>query len=100
MRLITCFCVTTAVAVCLTACVTTPVPGADKVRITKNPSDVANCTAVGNIKVPTNPSSGTVDIANAETEFRNQTVGLGGNTGFVSYGLLGAPAEGVAYRCP
>jgi hypothetical protein len=55
---------------------------------------------VGNIKVPTNPSTGTVDIANAATEFRNQTIGLGGNTGFVTYGLGSTPAEGVAYRCP
>jgi hypothetical protein len=100
MRFPSSFLVTAAVAVFFTACTTTPVPGADKVRITKSPSDVANCTAVGNIKVPTNPSSGTVDIANAETEFRNQTIGFGGNTGFVSSGLLGAPAEGVAYRCP
>jgi hypothetical protein len=83
----------------LTACVT-PAPGADKVRITKSPSDVAACTAVGNITVPTNPSTGTVDIANAATEFRNQTVGLGGNTGLVTYGLVRAPAQGVAYRCP
>ena|SRR5215468_7765614 len=99
MRLICSVSVTTVAAVWLTACVT-PAPGADKVRITKNPSDVAACTSVGNIRVPTNPSTGTVDIANAATEFRNQTIGLGGNTGLVTYGLEGAPAQGVAYRCP
>jgi hypothetical protein len=101
MCLISSFSVPAVVTLWLTACATTtPVPGADKVRITKNPSDVTTCTAVGNIKVPINPSTGTVDIANAATEFRNQTIGLGGNTGFVTYGLESAPAEGVAYRCP
>ena len=98
MRIISSFTVSAAVALWLTACVT-PAPGADKVRITKNPSDVSTCTAVGNIKVPTD-SNGNVDIANAATEFRNQTVGLGGNTGLVTYGLVGAPGQGVAYRCP
>jgi hypothetical protein len=82
----------------LPACVSLA-PGADKVRITKDASDVSTCTAVGNIKVPRN-SQGNVDIANAEAQFRNQTVGLGGNTGFVTYGPLGVPVEGVAYRCP
>ena len=101
MRLVSGFSVSAAVAIGLTACATvTPAPGADKVRVTKNASDVAACTAVGNIKVPLNPSTGTVDIANAATEFRNQTIGLGGNTGFVTYGLESTPAEGVAYRCP
>jgi hypothetical protein len=99
MRLISGVSVTAVAALSLTACVT-PAPGADKVRVTNNPSDVAACTAVGNIKVPTNSSTGTVDIANAATEFRNQTVGLGGNTGLVTYALVGVPAEGVAYRCP
>lgn len=74
-------------------------PGSDKVRLTKNATDVSTCTAVGNVKVPTGPN-GNVDIANAATEFRNQVIGLGGNTGLVTYGLIGAPAQGIAYRCP
>jgi hypothetical protein len=82
----------------MTACVSLA-PGADKVRITKNPSDVANCSAVGNIKVP-GEASGQLDIATAGTEFRNQTVGVGGNTAFVTSSTLGIPVEGVAYRCP
>lgn len=90
--------VASALACMLAACVSLA-PGAYKVRITKNSSDVSKCTAVGNIKVPRD-SQGNVDIANAETEFRNQIVGLGGNTGFVTYGPLGVPVEGVAYRCP
>jgi hypothetical protein len=27
-------------------------------------------------------------------------VGLGGNVGLVTEGLLGVPAAGIAYRCP
>jgi hypothetical protein len=75
-----------------------PAPGADQVRITKVASDVANCTAVGNIKVPRN-ADGNVDIANAGVEFRNQTIGLGGNTAFETAAPLGVPVEGIAYRC-
>jgi hypothetical protein len=74
-------------------------PGADKVRITKVASDVSSCTAVGNIKVPRG-ADGNVDIANADAEFRNQTVGLGGNTAFATAAPLGVPVEGIAYRCP
>ena len=80
--------------VLLTACVSL-VPGADKVSITKDPSDVANCSAVGNIEVP-----GQVDIATADTVFRNQVIGLGGNAAFITVSALGVPIEGVAYRCP
>jgi hypothetical protein len=93
-RMISVACVLTSMAACVTLA-----PGADKVRITKVPSDVSNCTAVGNIKVP-GGADGNVDIANAEAEFRNQTVGLGGNTGFETAAPLGVPVEGVAYRCP
>ena len=87
-----------AAALSLAACVSLA-PGADKVRLTKNASDVSSCSAVGNVKVPV-ASTGTVDIANASTQFRNQVVGLGGNTGFVTYGPVDVPSEGVAYRCP
>ena len=90
--------VASALATVLSACVSLA-PGADKVRITNNAADVSRCAAVGNIKVPTD-SDGDVDIANAAREFRNQTVGLGGNIGFVTYGFIGAPVRGVAYRCP
>lgn len=74
-------------------------PGADKIRVTKVASDVSSCTAVGNIKVPRG-ADGNVDIANADAEFRNQTVGLGGNTAFATAAPLGVPVEGIAYRCP
>jgi hypothetical protein len=82
----------------LVACIT-PAPGADKVRITKDASDVSACTAVGNVNtlgVPQGPSQ----IADSSTELRNQAVGLGGNVVFVTAATLGVPDQGVAYRCP
>jgi hypothetical protein len=84
-----------ATAILLAACVSLA-PGADKVHVTSNRADVANCSAVGNIKVG-HDAQGQVDIANADAEMRNQTIGLGGNTAFVTSDLLG---EGIAYRCP
>jgi hypothetical protein len=81
-----------------TACVTLA-PGADQVRLTTSPGDMATCKPAGTIRVPRGPN-GTVDIANAQRQFRNQVVGLGGNAGLVTSGLLGAPSEGVAYQCP
>lgn len=77
----------------------TSAPGADKIKVTSNSADVAACTAAGNIKVPKN-SNGLVDMATAETEFRNQAVGLGANAALVTVGPLGVPVEGIAYRCP
>jgi hypothetical protein len=89
-----------AVLMLLADCTTVaPAPGADKVRVTDKPADVTGCTPVGNIHVPKN-ANGLVDAASAGTQFRNEVVGLGGNAGFVTYGLLSAPVEGVAYRCP
>jgi hypothetical protein len=45
-------------------------------------------SAVGNIKVPRD-AQGKIDIANADAEFRNQTIGFGGNTAFVTSAPLG-----------
>ena len=75
-----------------------PAPGADKIKITRNPSDVAKCKAVGNITVPKDVN-GAVNGWTAATEFRNRTVGFGGNTGFVTVGSEGVPEEGIAYHC-
>jgi hypothetical protein len=90
MQIARLFSATVFYAIFLAACVSL-VPGADKIRITRNASDVSACGAVGNIRVPHD------DILNADAVFRNQTVGLGGNTAFVTSDRLG---EGVAYRCP
>ncbi|MBV8143704.1 MAG: hypothetical protein JO184_01765 [Gammaproteobacteria bacterium] len=88
--------VSVALALGLTACIAvavTPLPGSEKVRLTRNASEISTCSAVGNIKVDTTGS-------NARTEFRNMVVGFGGNFGLVNSGPTWAPVEGVAYRCP
>jgi len=73
----------------LSACATTVLaPGADKVRMASNPSDVATCKATGNINIPQNAG------LNADNIVRNQTVGFGGNTAFVT------PGSSIAYLCP
>jgi len=84
-----------ALAVGLISCVVAvaPVPGAEKVRLTRNASEVSTCSAVGNIRVNASGS-------NARTEFRNMVVSFGGNIGFVTSGPTWTPVEGIAYRCP
>jgi hypothetical protein len=91
-------CVISVCAIYLGACVT-PAPGADKVRMTKDASDVAGCTAVGNVNTLGGPQ-GPSQISDSSTELRNQAVGLGGNVIFVTLATLGVPDQGVAYRCP
>jgi hypothetical protein len=54
--------------------------------------------AVGNLQVPKN-ELGNVDLLNAQAQFRNQTVGLGGNAAFVTEGSVNTPVVGVAYHC-
>jgi hypothetical protein len=73
-------------------------PGSDQVKLTSNGADVASCTAVGNIRPA--GGEGVSEVDNAPIRFRNAVVGLGGNTGLVTEGLLGVPAAGIAYRCP
>jgi hypothetical protein len=71
-------------------------PGAEKVHLTHKAADVINCKAVGNIN-PAQDAKG--KTFSTPTEFRNQAVGLGGNTVFVASQYMGAPVEGVAYFC-
>ena len=84
-----------ALAIGLISCVVAvaPAPGADKVRLTRNASEVSTCSAVGNVRVNASGS-------NARTEFRNMVVGFGGTIGLVTSGPTWAPVEGIAYRCP
>jgi hypothetical protein len=89
---------TLVVAYGMTGCVSLA-PGADKVLLTQDASDVVACTAVGNVQVPVDVNR-QVDIANASTLFRNRIVALGGNTGLVTDGPVRIPFEGVAYHCP
>jgi hypothetical protein len=75
-------------------------PGADKIRITKNPSDVSGCLAVGT--VDSRPE------LDSEVYMRNHTVGHNGDTLLITYdpsdhqgkGLANGVIEtGVEYRC-
>lgn len=90
-----------ATMVLFSGCVTEQAaPGTNAVTLTRNVADVANCTAVGNVKAYA--PNGVGD----EVKFRNQVVGYGGNVGFVTLngacgiGACHTAAEGVAYRCP
>lgn len=82
----------------LSACVQVALaPGAEKVRLTSNPQDVTPCTAVGNVRASANDRETNLLVVNSLDELRNQAIGLGGNTVFITNRELG---EGVAYRCP
>jgi hypothetical protein len=83
-----------------TACVDPVIraPGADQVRLTTSPGDVATCKPVGNIQVPS--GQGATLVLDFEGQIRNRVVGLGGNAGLVTSGQLRAPSEGIAYLCP
>jgi hypothetical protein len=85
----------------LTGCVTTTTalaPGAESVRIVRGQADVASCTAVGNVRQPPDQN----------VDMRNLTVGVGGDTLFVTEELTPITGSanvytyiksGVAYRC-
>ena len=81
-----------AITTLTAGCVTTALaPGASQVKIVRNAADVAACTAVGNV----------LAAVQAGEDARNSTVGLGGNTLFVTTeNSLGTIFNGVAYRCP
>lgn len=64
----------------------TAAPGADQVKITRNPADVAACTPAGNISAE---KMNGLDPHLAQ----NQAVGLNANV------IFNTGAGGVAYRC-
>ena len=64
----------------------TPAPGAEQIRITRNPPDVAACTAIGNIAADTMNDLDPVVAA-------NRAVGLNADV------VLNTGNGGVAYRC-
>jgi hypothetical protein len=68
-------------------------PGAEKVTITKNASDVASCKAVGNVKSPM------IGLEGTNGTLQNQALGLGGNAVFVT-GVVGEFVAGIVYSCP
>lgn len=69
----------------LSGCVTAA-PGADQVKITRSPADVAACKPVGNI------GAGSMDNLDPHVA-QNKAVGLGANV------VLNTGQGGVAYRC-
>jgi hypothetical protein len=75
----------------LTGCVTAALaPGAAEVRIVRSEADIVSCTAAGNVRQPPDQN----------VDMRNLTVGVGGNTLFVTEGAGDIIISGVAYRCP
>jgi hypothetical protein len=69
----------------LSGCVT-PAPGADQVKITRNPADVSACSAVGNI------SSKAMNNFDPHVA-QNRAVGLNADV------VLNTGNGGVAYHC-
>jgi hypothetical protein len=67
-------------------------PGAERVRLTKNASDVAECKPVGYVSVVPDMNRQYV-----EYQQRNRTIALDGNTLLFT---MSGDYEGVAYRCP
>lgn len=88
------FTVIAVIGIGTAGCVTIAhVPGAEKVKITKNASNVASCKAVGNVvSQPMAPEATNADL-------QNKALGLGGNTIFVT-GANRHSVQGVAYTCP
>jgi hypothetical protein len=81
-----------ALGAAATACVTVAlVPGADRIKLTRNVADVSACKAVGNVRAADSPFD-------FEPTIRNQAVGLGADTVFVSTDN-GQEEAGVAYKC-
>jgi hypothetical protein len=68
-------------------------PGADQVKITKVPTEVASCLAIGNVEG--NNSSGLT--SDGIRQMQNQAIGVGGNTVLVTNDM--PPQKGIAYRC-
>jgi hypothetical protein len=72
-------------------------PGAASVRIVRSEADIASCKAVGNVRQPPDQA----------VDMRNLTVGVGGDTLFVTeetktkqvVGSYDYIVSGVAYRC-
>jgi hypothetical protein len=93
--LIQCF-VSITLAFISSGCVTgnvTLAPGADQIKVTKVPTDVASCVAVGNV----DGQNGSGLTSDGIRQMQNQTVGVGGNAVLVTSDI--SPQKGIAYRC-
>ena len=68
-------------------------PGADQIKVTRVPVDVAACVVVGNV----DGDNGSGLTSDGIRQLQNQTVGVGGNTVLVTSDT--PPQKGIAYRC-
>lgn len=82
-----------AIASVLAGC-TTLAPGADAVRITHDPAQVASCKAVGSVL----SSPPYVMPGDDLKQMRNEATALGGNV-ILRTGPRVLATRGVAYRC-
>lgn len=82
-----------ALCACLVAGCVTLAPEAARVKVTKEPAEVAGCTILGTVRAKP-PYVGQQD---GMRQLQNEVAGLGGNVLFVtSYNVS---ATGMAYRC-
>jgi hypothetical protein len=78
----------------LSACTTVVLaPGADRVKLTHNSSDVSNCKVVGNVSGQVTSGE---DAVYSTAQLRNQVIGLGGNVVLLT---TSSSKYGVAYLC-
>jgi hypothetical protein len=68
-------------------------PGANQIKVTRAPTDVASCVVVGNV----DGENGSGLTGDGIRQLQNQTVGVRGNTVLVTSEL--PPQNGIAYRC-
>ena len=81
----------TALAASASGC-SSAAPGAEKIRITSNPKDVAGCKVAGQVSTHTSSPGN-------ETRLRNAALTIGGDTIFVTSSGLSGPYQGMAYNC-
>lgn len=83
-------------ALALTGC-TSVAPGAEKIVLTRNPKDVANCKVIGPVQTPMRNDVGLGGGAQADKAMKNAGFAAGGDTVFVTSSF--AAFTGVAYNC-
>jgi hypothetical protein len=84
-----------AIVAIASGCVSvTLAPGADLVKTTHNPADVASCKPVGNVDGAEGSPQPTPN--NVLHQLQNKAVGLGGNVVFLTTPFAN---QGVAYQC-
>src|SRR5664280_3475847 len=80
-----------AIVVATSGC-SSAAPGAEKIRVTSNPKDVAGCKVAGQVSTHTSSPGN-------ETRLRNAALTIGGGTIFVTSSGLSGPYQGMVYNC-